>query len=334
MYRTFHLVVFAIGAFLATTQLSFATSDICARMQQRLDQLNSGTDPDDYELTLRRDRVEAALDANDCPVVDGPIGEEPQRDTPLYEEPQRDRPLREEPQREAAQPPSYDILGKEPEAIEPEMSTAPVYGGRYQTLCVRTCDGYYFPISYDTSAENFSRDQAQCQAQCPGAKLFYQPTEKQNPETMISLKGDVYKNMPNAFMFKRVGATATPQCACQKPAGNFKTLGNPQQVPVEPLKPAPTPEPAQTKPVEAKAEPASPVESKPGEPAPTAAPAAKPSSIIQLGEPATTKADKPKPLTEDKPIDPNRKVRVVGPTFLPDQAGAASRQAPDQKSAQ
>ncbi len=328
MYRILHLLVFAVAAIVATTQLASANSDICMRMQQRLDQLNSSSDPDDYELTLRRDRVEAALDANDCPTIDEPIHAEPGRDVPLYDEPQRDQPLQELPG-DVAQPRPYDILGNEPEPIEPDMSTAPVYGGRYQTLCVRTCDGYYFPISYETGAENFSRDQTQCQAQCPGAKLFYQPTDNQNPETMISLRGDVYKNMPNAFKFRNVGATATPQCFCQKPAGNFKTLGNPREVPVEPVKPVPAPD--ANKSLEARSEPAKPTESKPAEPAPAAG-TANPSSIIQLGEPAKGNIEKPKPLTDDKPIDPNRKVRVVGPAFLPDQAGATSLQAPDQKS--
>jgi Protein of unknown function (DUF2865) len=357
MYRTLDLAAIAVAATLAATSLSFANSNICVRMQERLDQLNSNINLDDYELTLRRDRVEAALDANDCPVLDEPIHESPRRDVPLYEQPQRDRPLYEEPRREAAQPRPYEVLGKQPEAVEPAMSTAPVYGGRYQTLCVRTCDGYYYPISYETGAENFSRDQAQCQAQCPGAKLFYQPTDNQNPEKMISLRGDIYKNMPNAFKFKKVGANATPQCTCQKAAGNFTTLGNPKGLAKEPAKPAPAAEPSKpaetkaepvkpaqpadakaepAKPVEAKAEPAKPAETKPAASTPASDPAANPSSIIQLGAPATPKieAEKPTPLTEDKPIDPNRKVRVVGPTFLPDQAGATSPQAQDRKSAQ
>lgn len=335
MHPKLQIAVFAIGAILGATQFSSANSDICARMQERLDQLNSEFDRDDYEPALRRDRVEAALDANNCPIMDGPQSELPQHDVPLYEEPQRDRPLYEEPQRETAQPRPYEILGNEPQAIEPDMNTAPVYGGRYQTLCVRSCDGYYFPISYETGAENFSRDQAQCQSQCPGAKLFYQPTDKQNPETMISLRGDVYKNMPNAFKFRNVGATATPQCTCQKTAGNFKALGNPREVAVEPVKPAPAPAPS--KPVEAKAEPAKPAPPAEAKAEPAAAamqPAEESSSIIRLGEPATAKTEKPKPLTEDRPLDPNRKVRVVGPTFLPDQEGATSLQAPDQKSAQ
>ncbi|CAN7392738.1 DUF2865 domain-containing protein [Phyllobacterium sp. LjRoot231] len=307
MYRTFQIAFITAAAILAATQLSSGNSNICARMQDRLDELNRNADVDDFELTLRRDRVEAALDANDCPVVDDRVHEEPRRDT--------------------ARPQPYEVLGKEPEPVEPEMSTAPVYGGRYQTLCVRTCDGYYFPLSYETGAENFSRDQAQCQSQCPGAKLYYQPTDNPNPERMTSLSGEDYKDLPNAFKFRKVGANATPQCGCQRSAANFSTLGNPAAATSATGKPG---EPAKiiepVKPVETKVEPA----------VPAPQPAEKPSSIIQLGEPAPakTEAPLPQPLSGDKPIDPNRKVRVVGPTFLPDQEGAINLRAPDQKTAQ
>ncbi|MEK1891452.1 MAG: DUF2865 domain-containing protein [Phyllobacterium sp.] len=347
MYRTIQSAVIAVAAILATAQLSHANSDNCARMQERLDQLNNSANIDDYELQLRRDRVEAALDANDCPIVDSPIHDQPRYDTPLRDEPipdypvretpQRDYPVRDEPRRATAEP-SYEIYGSEPEPVEPEMSTAPAYGGRYQTLCVRSCDGYYFPISYDTGAENFSRDQAQCQSQCPGAKLFYRPTDNQDAGAMISLRGDAYKTMPNAFKFRKVGANATPQCSCQKAAGDFKTLGDPKDV----ARTAPTPKTTAAKPEGARpAEPTKPAaaqsqEAKAEPAVPASEPATQASSIIQLGEPETkkTEVEKPKPLTEDKPIDPNRKVRVVGPTFLPDQEGAINLQAPDQKSAQ
>ncbi len=346
MYRIFRFAIVAIGAALATTQLSHANSDICVRMQERLDQLTLNRDPDDYELRLRRDRVEAALDANNCPVADAPVRDqplydtpqrdEPRRDVPRYEQPRRDAPLYDEPRRAASEPPDYDVLGSEPEQIDPELSTAPAYGGRYQTLCVRSCDGYYFPLSYDTGAENFSRDQAQCQSQCPGAKLFYRPTDSQDAGAMISLRGDLYKNMPNAFKFRKAGATATPQCSCQKAAGDFKTLGDPQATVKESQKPAVSAKPAEPPKTAEPAKPEQPPLAKTEPAAPAATPATQASSIIQLGEPqaAKTEVEKPKPLTEDKPIDPNRKVRVVGPAFLPDQAGATNPPAQDQKSAQ
>ncbi|WP_172982650.1 DUF2865 domain-containing protein [Phyllobacterium sp. SYP-B3895] len=352
MHRTLQSAIIAAAAILATAPLAYANSDNCVRMQERLDQLNSNADVDDYELQLRRDRVVAALDANDCPIIDSPIHDEPRYDMPLrdqpipdypvHEAPQRDYPLRDTPRRATAAP-SYEIYGTEPEPVEPEMSTAPVSGGRYQTLCVRSCDGYYFPISYDTGAENFARDQAQCQSQCTGAKLFYRPTENQDPAAMISLRGDAYRNTPNAFKFRKVGANGTPQCSCQKTAGDFKALVDPRKVAAptpkpalaEPAKPA-APRVETATPAEAAKPSAQPQEAKSEPTVPAGEPATQASSIIQLGEPEAkkTEVEKPKPLTEDKPIDPNRKVRVVGPTFLPDQEGAADPQAPDQKRAQ
>ena len=42
--------------------------------------------------------------------------------------------------------------------------------GTYRTLCVRTCDGYYFPISYSTVPSKFADDERLCQRLCPAAK--------------------------------------------------------------------------------------------------------------------------------------------------------------------
>ena len=38
------------------------------------------------------------------------------------------------------------------------------------TLCVRTCDGYYFPISFSTTQDRSPEDERTCQAMCPGTK--------------------------------------------------------------------------------------------------------------------------------------------------------------------
>ena len=48
----------------------------------------------------------------------------------------------------------------------------------YRTLCVRLCDGYYFPVSFSTLPNHFQRDADQCQSQCAApAELYYH----QNP---------------------------------------------------------------------------------------------------------------------------------------------------------
>jgi hypothetical protein len=47
-------------------------------------------------------------------------------------------------------------------------------GSTYRTLCVRLCDGYYFPISHATGQDGFMRDAERCAASCGSdARLFF-----------------------------------------------------------------------------------------------------------------------------------------------------------------
>src|SRR5262249_30316969 len=44
-------------------------------------------------------------------------------------------------------------------------------GGTFRTVCVRTCDGFYFPISYSTSPDRFRDDEQACQRMCPATEV-------------------------------------------------------------------------------------------------------------------------------------------------------------------
>ena len=44
-------------------------------------------------------------------------------------------------------------------------------GSGYRTVCVRTCDGYFFPISFSTSQDRFRDDEATCQRMCPASEV-------------------------------------------------------------------------------------------------------------------------------------------------------------------
>ncbi len=44
-------------------------------------------------------------------------------------------------------------------------------GGTFRTICVRTCDGFYFPISFETTPDRFRDDEAACQRMCPAAEV-------------------------------------------------------------------------------------------------------------------------------------------------------------------
>jgi hypothetical protein len=89
--------------------------------------------------------------------------------------------------------------------------------GTYRSLCVRTCDGYYFPISFSTRGDQLTTDAQTCQAMCPGAEaeLFYYPNPGGGPETMVSLTGTLYSSLPTAFQYRE---SFHPECSCH-PSG-------------------------------------------------------------------------------------------------------------------
>jgi hypothetical protein len=77
------------------------------------------------------------------------------------------------------------------------------YGG-YRTICVRACDGYYFPINFSTSRQRFAGDATKCMNQYAlgEAELFYYPTGG-DPAQAISLSGQRYFQQPYAFAFRQ-----------------------------------------------------------------------------------------------------------------------------------
>jgi Protein of unknown function (DUF2865) len=89
--------------------------------------------------------------------------------------------------------------------------------GTYRTLCVRTCDGYYFPISYSTTRKHFGADETMCQQLCPAgeADLYYHALGTEGPEDMLSLEGAPYTALPDAFRYR---AALDGSCTCGRPA--------------------------------------------------------------------------------------------------------------------
>jgi hypothetical protein len=73
----------------------------------------------------------------------------------------------------------------------------------YRTVCVRLCDGYFFPISFSTTRERFSADEAACQSKCSsGAKLFVYRNPGENPDDMVDVNGRAYSKLPTAFLYR------------------------------------------------------------------------------------------------------------------------------------
>ncbi|MEL6947784.1 MAG: DUF2865 domain-containing protein, partial [Pseudomonadota bacterium] len=70
--------------------------------------------------------------------------------------------------------------------------------GTVRTLCVRTCDGYYFPVSFSTRRSSLEQDEERCANMCPGTRtqLFMQPVGNTKPDQMVStLDGSSYQSL-------------------------------------------------------------------------------------------------------------------------------------------
>jgi hypothetical protein len=87
-------------------------------------------------------------------------------------------------------------------------------GGTYRTVCVRTCDGYYFPISFETTPDHFRQDEQTCQRMCPAAEVslytYHNPGE--DVGQAVSLDGRLYTELPAAFQYRKA---LSPACGCR-----------------------------------------------------------------------------------------------------------------------
>jgi Protein of unknown function (DUF2865) len=85
--------------------------------------------------------------------------------------------------------------------------------GSFRTLCVRTCDGYYFPISSRASSRRFARDARQCHVLCGrDAKLFHLPKDSDDIKNMTATDGSSYGSLPKAFAYRK---SLINGCSCK-----------------------------------------------------------------------------------------------------------------------
>lgn len=87
---------------------------------------------------------------------------------------------------------------------------------KVRTVCVRLCDGYYFPISHATSTRNLLTDSDQCKSRCGGdARLFYSDSgDDPDPASMVDMTGRRYDALDNAFAYRKA---LRPGCSCKPP---------------------------------------------------------------------------------------------------------------------
>ena len=175
--------------------------------------------------------------------------------------------------------------------------------GTYRTVCVRTCDGGYFPISFATVPARFPDDEKSCRALCPAteAQLFVYRNPGEDINQATSINGQPYTSLPNAFQFR---SSFNPACACKAPGQTWSDA---------------------LKSIDEKAEAAQQgdiivtEESAKKMQRPVAKPAANKKGTTPPATAANGPADTPAPAPEPAPsaAPDNKPIRSVGPTFIP-----------------
>jgi hypothetical protein len=167
--------------------------DNLERMVSELGKLRGGGT--DLNRDLQRRQIISQLAQNNCG---------PQYRQASAPQPQRPRGLLEA------------LFGgmREESTIDQAPLDMPMGAGTYRTLCVRTCDGFFFPISFATVPGRFQDDAQTCQRLCPAAEtaLFTHRNPGEEVDQAVSLNGEPYTSMPNAFKYRQAFSN---QCSCR-----------------------------------------------------------------------------------------------------------------------
>ena len=127
------------------------------------------------------------------------------------------------PNRNPSQPfPGENVLPSPGEDFSP-------HGGS-QALCVRSCDGGFFPLTVSANRGDLEQLSDLCQALCPNAEVsVYTRSPYQDIKTAVSLDGQTpYVDLPNALRFQK---TFDPACTCKRPGQSWAEA----LAPAEPL---------------------------------------------------------------------------------------------------
>ncbi len=180
----------------------------------------------------------------------------------------------------------------------------------FRTVCVRTCDGYYYPISFATTPASFQQDAQTCQQTCPAAEVVLM--SHRNPgediNQAMSVSGAGYTALPNAFKYR---TEFNPACSCRRAGQSWSdALSQVKDTTIQSGDIVVTEERAKNlaQPRDAKGRP---IKSDTRNLDPRAAAAAAAAASAAAPGESVDSTDNAAPGT------PKRTVRTVGPTFVP-----------------
>ena len=91
--------------------------------------------------------------------------------------------------------------------------------GGSMAICVRDCDGGFFPIMYSAKRANLDDLNALCKALCPNADAkLYTQSQSKGLDSALSIDGEAYSDHPNARKFQ---TSYDPSCGCKPPGQSW-----------------------------------------------------------------------------------------------------------------
>ncbi|MGJ0534994.1 DUF2865 domain-containing protein [Methylocystis sp.] len=115
-----------------------------------------------------------------------------------------------------------DSSGMREAPVGPDLDQEPSDGtprGGPMAICVRACDGGFFPINYSARSSNLDDLATMCRALCPNAEVkLYTASQWKGLSSALSIDGEAYSNHPNAHKFE---TTYDPSCGCKPPGRSW-----------------------------------------------------------------------------------------------------------------
>ncbi len=136
------------------------------------------------------------------------------------------------------QPPAQSTPQPRRSAPDTQRRSTRPGGGTYRTLCVRTCDGFFFPINFKVGRSKFKADSEACVQRCGTiGRLFVHRNPGQKISNAVDLKGKRYVDLENAFRYQK---EFVPGCECGAagagiPAFDTSAEGAQTAAPAEPV---------------------------------------------------------------------------------------------------
>ena len=116
-------------------------------------------------------------------------------------------------------PPSYGDVAAIPEdQLRPGDGDDRPRNVGHRAVCVRLCDGAFFPMTSSPRPGMSLGQEEMCQMQCPGAETALYRMRDDQIENAVSVDGEPYTALPNALRFRQRFDAA---CTCRPRNGSW-----------------------------------------------------------------------------------------------------------------